>query len=106
MRDHVCQCRQLPAIQTPFEASGLTSHAAAGQGNTGLIFGDHLVTEGRRGRSAEVYPTHAGVAGLTPKPFYCSNMKKMHLSHAQVKRWKHNPSLSAQNPLTTLPLHG
>jgi hypothetical protein len=35
-------------IQTPFEAPGLTSHAAAGQGNTILIFGDHLVTEGRR----------------------------------------------------------
>jgi hypothetical protein len=96
----------MPAIQTPLRASGLTSHAAAGQGNTDLIFGDHLVTEGRRGRSAEVYPTHAGVAGFTPKPFYCSNVKKMNHGQVVVKRWNSNPSLSAQNPSSTPSLHG
>jgi hypothetical protein len=94
-------------IQTPFEASGLTSHAAAGQRDTVI---DFVVTtlspEGMRERTAEVYPTLAGVAGFTPKPFFCSNVKKMNHGQAVVKRRNTIRSLSAQNPLTTPAMHG
>ena len=58
-----------------------------------------------RERTAEVYPTLAGVAGFTPKPFICSNVKKVNHGQAVVKRRSINPSLSAQNPATPPPLH-
>jgi hypothetical protein len=94
-------------IQTPFEASSLTSHATAGQRDTVI---DFVVTtlspEGMRERTAEVYPTLAGVAGFTPKPFICSNAATIHLLRVEVKWWNDNPSLSGQYTVTARSLHG
>ena len=94
-------------IPTPLRASGLTSHAG-GRSERHSI--DFVVTtlspEGRRERTAEVYPTLAGVAGFTPKPFYCSNAATILLLRVEVKRWNDNPSLSGQYTVTARSLHG